>query len=80
VTYIWYANTLLYYFVSFFGPFYYVAECGKGIHASAHFLYMAYSLINLFFEAWVVYKIQKMLCDLYLLELNRWHFVELLMG
>lgn len=75
-----YINTLIYYVVSLGGPFYYVNECGKGIHPGAHYWYLAYSMINLVCEFSFVFYIQKRLNDVNLLEINRWHYVELAMG
>jgi hypothetical protein len=79
-TKILYMNTLIYYLISFVGPFYYVAECGAGIHSAAHFWYMGYSILNLLSEAYFVYKINRQLSDKFLLDFSRWHIVEMVMG
>lgn len=75
-----YLNTVLYYVISIACPILYVKECGGGIHPGSHYWYLGYSLINIIFEAAFVIHIQKTLQDEYLLDINSWHIIELIMG
>ena len=80
MTRVLYINSIVYYIIMFVCPFVFVNECGLGMNMTAHYIYMVYSLATAFFEGITVIRIQNRINNKNILQFNRWHFVELLMG
>ncbi|CAI2367823.1 unnamed protein product [Moneuplotes crassus] len=80
ITWILYINAALFYFICIFFPIIFAGKCGHGISIWSHLIYTFYAMVNFAFEFFIVVKIQRQLDDPTLLALNRWHFVEALMG
>lgn len=75
-----YINVLMYYFIMFFCPFFFVQECGYGLHSNAHTLYLFYAITNVAIESIIVFWIQSRIQNKAILKFNKWHFIELVFG
>jgi hypothetical protein len=53
-----YANAIVYYFIMFFCPLYFVQECGYGLSIMSHTTYLIYAAFNIFIEVIIVFWIQ----------------------
>jgi len=80
ITIILYVNALIFYGICFICPFAFKKHCGKGIDPASHYIYGIYSLLNLVMEVVLAVRIQRLVNNESILKLNKWHWVELLMG
>ena len=80
MTKVLYINSFIYYIIMFICPFFFVNPCGKGMNSTSHIIYLLYSVMTFFFEIFSVLRIQKKIDNKDILEFNKWHFVELIMG
>ena len=55
-------------------------KCLSSLNLYSHLIYAIYSIITMILEVGLVLKIQRAVNNEYVLKLNKWHFVELLMG
>ena len=75
-----YINSVLYYFIMFFCPLYFVQECGYGLATPSHYIYILYAICNIIVESLIVFWIQTRISNKALLKFNKWHFIELVLG
>ena len=75
-----YAQALIYYVIMFGAPMLWANECGAGLSNTTHYVYAGYSVITMTLELTNVFRIQNTVHDSQILQLNKWHFVELFMG
>ena len=76
--YLW---SLVYYIITFALPqIAIIHDCGKTFESWLFVVYGLYLLLNSIWEVQVVFKIQKMVGKSDILQFNKWHFVELIMG
>lgn len=82
VTYVVYFNSLIYYIIMFVAPLTLANECGKGLQPAVHFIYAGYALFTFIGELSIACYLsrQPQVEKSNILNLNKWHFVELLMG
>jgi hypothetical protein len=80
ITYLLYFNALLYYFICIVCPLLFAKDCGGGIDMVSHSIYGYYSIINLITEVYLVLKIEREVNNANILQFNKWHLVELVMG
>ena len=80
LTVVLYVNAVLFYTIVFSCPFIFGEPCGEGISFTSHKIYAGYSVINGVLEGLIVVFLQHKVHDKTLLKLNKWHFVELIMG
>lgn len=64
----------------FVSPVIFVEECGLGISDTSHYIYIFYSLCTIIMEVFLVLKIQKRVQNKNILQFNKWHVVEVVMG
>ena len=55
-------------------------KCLSSLNLVSHMIYGIYSIITIILEVYFVLKIQKAVNNERVIKLNKWHFVELLMG
>lgn len=55
-------------------------KCLSSLNLVSHMIYAVYSIITMILEVCLVLKIQRAVNNEHVLKLNKWHFVELLMG
>ena len=75
-----YFNSLIYYIIMFVAPLTLANECGGGLQPAVHYIYAGYAVLTFIGELVVVCRIQARVRQANILNLNKWHFVELLMG
>ena len=75
-----YINSFIYYIIVFVCPNVLVEECGGGIKTSSHLIYAVYSFLTALAEIIIAKRIERKIQNKNVLRLNKWHFVELLMG
>ena len=76
-----YFFTIIYYAIMFICPFIFVShECAVGLSHEALWIYGIYALVTAVWEVYTVLKIQRTIKKKEILEFNRWHAMELLMG
>jgi len=75
-----YINSFIYYIIVFVSPNVLVEECGGGIKTSSHLIYAVYSFLTALAEIIIAKRIERKIQNKNVLRLNKWHFVELLMG
>ena len=75
-----YFNSFIYYTVVIVCPVAFVGACGEPLNNTTHIIYALYSIWTLIFESYSVLKIQKKINNHKVLEFNKWHVVELIMG
>ena len=70
------------YFITMFGlPAIFIeGECGEGIGHWVYYVYGGQALLTLSYEIIAVRLIEKRLHKKEVLQFNRWHFVEAIMG
>lgn len=75
-----YIMAVIYYFIMFFCPLYFVRECGYGLDIKSHLIYVIYAICNVIVESIIVFWIQVRISNKALLRFNKWHFIELALG
>ena len=76
-----YLFTIIYYGIMFICPFVFVSHtCAVGLSHEALWIYGIYALLTAIWEVRTVLKIQHELHNKEILQFNRWHAIELLMG
>ena len=76
-----YFLTVLYFVTMFMVPMVYIkGECGEGIHDWVFYFYGAQALATGLYEICAVISIQKRVNNKELLDFNKWHVMELMMG
>jgi len=73
--------SLIYYFIVFVVPYFFMENnCEKTFSFWLFVFYAAYVVLCAVWEIVIVFRIQKLLAKPSLLQFNKWHFVELFMG
>lgn len=82
INFVIYLNALAFYAIVLMFPLFFTHPCGEGFDNRAHAAYGAYAFANVIFETSVVFYVVKSLNsnEEKVIELNRWHVVELLFG
>lgn len=75
-----YGNSVIYYIIMFVCPVIFINPCGAGLNAMSHYIYGAYTLLTIISEVLIVLQIERKINNPNILEFNKWHFVELMMG
>ena len=76
-----YFFTVIYYAIMFICPFVFVHhECAVGLSHHALWIYGIYAIITAIWEVYTVLKIQRMIHKKEILQFNKWHAMELIMG
>ena len=75
-----YFNSFIYYIIVVVCPVAYVGACGDPLDNTTHIIYAIYSLYTLIFETYSVLKIEREINNPKVLQFNKWHVVELIMG
>ena len=52
-----YVNSFIYYIIMFIAPFFFMNQCGGGIHYASHIIYGVFALYSIIFEIGIVLKI-----------------------
>ena len=80
ITTMLYVNSLIYYVIMFGAPIAFAEDCGGGLSFTAHYIYAFYAMATILMEVAVVKKIEATVNDATVLQLNKWHVVEIAFG
>ena len=80
ITIMLYVNSIVYYLIMFGAPLGFANECGEGLQNTSHYIYAGYAMATILLEVFVVKKIESTINDENVLQLNKWHVVEIVFG
>lgn len=80
MTYMLYFNALIYYIIMFVCPMMLNKGCGKGLKYTVYYIYAGFVLYSTIFELVSLCRLQALIDNPNVFQLNKWHIVELFFG